>query len=205
MKESSKGRRVGRMTNRWTRDVAVRRRSHRRCPSNTEVKSDASHQPLEASGDAPRRVSLSATRHQLKWVLTYRSNVYAAFAIECLSYVSRGVVLIVPSLTGSNAFREQKIVRFHEFSPVFSTRPTINIITSMKRNPFHLISLASSITTISNFFLFLSLLFSPTYLKPVINFPFDSNDIFPQCNIECDANDADLSLSQILSRSWFKC
>lgn len=97
MKESSKGRRVGRVTNRWTRDVAVRRRSHRRCPSNTEVKSDASHQPLEASGDAPRRVSLSATRHQLKWVLTYRSNVYAAFAIECLSYVSRDVVLIVPS------------------------------------------------------------------------------------------------------------
>lgn len=80
------------MTNRWTRDVAVRRRSHRRrCPSNAEVKSDASHQPLEVSGDAPRRVSLSATRHQLK----YCSYVYAAFAIECLSNISRDVAVIV--------------------------------------------------------------------------------------------------------------
>lgn len=159
MKESSKGRRVGRVTNRWTRDVAVRRRSHRRCPSNTEVKSDASHQPLEASGDAPRRVSLSATRHQLKWVLTYRSNVYAAFAIECLSYVSRDVVLIVPSLTGRDAFRrEQKILRFKESLPVFSTRPiTINIIIPMKRDPFHPISFASCITHRLFFFLFLFL------------------------------------------------
>lgn len=44
----------------------TRRAASRRCPSNTEVKSDASHQPLEVSGDAPRRVSLSATRRKLK-------------------------------------------------------------------------------------------------------------------------------------------
>ena len=76
-------------TRRSRRDGSHRRR----CPSNTEVKSDASHQPLEASGDAPRWVSLSATRHQLKYSLC--SDVYAAFAIECLSHVSRDVAVIV--------------------------------------------------------------------------------------------------------------
>lgn len=134
------------MTNRWTRDVAVRRRSHRRCPSNTEVKSDASHQPLEASGDAPRRVSLSATRHQLKWVLTYRSNVYAAFAIECLSYVSRDVVLIVPSLTGCVPRTKNPPIRPILARLFHSTN--YKYYNSMKRNPFHLISFASSITPI---------------------------------------------------------
>ena len=99
--ESSKGTRAGCVVYDESVDTRRSRRvgSHRRrCPSNTEVKSDASHQPLEASGDAPRWVSLSATRHQLKYSLC--SYVYAAFAIECLSYVSRDVAVIVRVLDG---------------------------------------------------------------------------------------------------------